>query len=535
VNFSATIQSLINTDAGRQRLFTAVVLSCAFFATAIPLLSAAWLPFVDYPQHLGTVAAMAGQGNPIWAHFFDVELGRVQYLAFYLLAELLALPFGVELGTRLAVVVGLSSLPLAVAAFMRAHDRNVLGAALSSAIALNIFVFWGFLNYCVAFSAALFSLAALARLIKVPSWKNMSLYGALVLICFYAHAQIYGWVAVASLIQVLAAGPRLGLKGTWKVTWRAMVAAIPSVVGMLYWLLNSRLVQQGMAGLRGTAANVVADRGVEFETIAQTVRGWLSHSFGFYHDGGGENIAVFMLAAAVLLVAVRGFQTNGKDSENAHGWAPELIFGLALACYLFLPKSFKLISPINHRFLPLVLALIPVLGPKTLAGWRPRLIVGTVMMALCLYVAQTHLSHFAQSDQEMGDLDTALSHTKPGKRVLGLIYDTGSKVTTLPTYLHSHQYYQAKIGGYAAFGFVEFPISPLVYRQGVAPPPFAVRFEWTPRLHPKRYRKFEHYFDYYLLRVRAGGNAPRFYPLGIQSKPKLLYSSERWKLYARAP
>jgi hypothetical protein len=288
-----------------------------------------------------------------------------------------------------------------------------------------------------------------------------------------------------------------------------------------------------MAGLRGTAANVVADKGIEFETVANTLRSWLSHSFGFYRDGGGENIAVFMMAVAVLLIAMRGLQPRPDEGDSKTSFAPELLFAFALACYLFLPKSYKLIAPINHRFLPLALALIPALGPTHLASWKSRIAVGGAIIALCIYVGGVHSRQFDATDVEMGDLSEALSHTQPGKRLLGLVYDTGSAVVPLPTYLHAHQYYQVQIGGYAAFGFIEFPISPLVYQAGAAPPPFAIRFEWTPRKHPQRFRMYEHYFDYYLLRVRPKQRAPRFYPSGV-AIPQLLYDGSRWKLYKRA-
>ena len=135
----------------------------------------------------------------------------------------------------------------------------------------------------------------------------------------------------------------------------------------------------------------------------------------------------------------------------------------------------------------------------------------------------------------MGDLEEALSHTEPGKTLLGLIYNTGSQVTTVPTYLHSHQYYQAHVGGYAAFGFVEFPISPLVYRQGVAPEPFPVRFEWTPREFPKRYNTYRDFFDYYLLRAGPKHKHRRFYPKDLESPPQVLYKGKRWQLYGKAP
>ena len=65
MNVNATIQSLLHTDAGRQKLWAFAVLGTAFLCTAIPLLNASWLPFVDYPQHVGTIAAMADRKSVV--------------------------------------------------------------------------------------------------------------------------------------------------------------------------------------------------------------------------------------------------------------------------------------------------------------------------------------------------------------------------------------------------------------------------------------------------------------------------------------
>ena len=91
--------------------------------------------------------------------------------------------------------------------------------------------------------------------------------------------------------------------------------------------------------------------------------------------------------------------------------------------------------------------------------------------------------------------------------------------------------YQARVGGLAAFGFVEFPISPLIYRPGAEPPVFPTRFEWTPeRLD---YNVFRTSFDYYLVRTAVDQPTPPFWR--GHKRPNLLFKSPRWALYERAP
>jgi hypothetical protein len=72
---------------GPEAALTLVVLGVASAALAAPLATVAWLPFVDYPQHLGTIAAIHGQGSPTFDRYFVVEYARSQYLLLYVLGD----------------------------------------------------------------------------------------------------------------------------------------------------------------------------------------------------------------------------------------------------------------------------------------------------------------------------------------------------------------------------------------------------------------------------------------------------------------
>ena len=192
-----------------------------------------------------------------------------------------------------------------------------------------------------------------------------------------------------------------------------------------------------------------------------------------------------------------------------------------------------MIEPINHRFLPLALALLPALGPTAALPKRSLWLVSILSIALAAFTGVTHRDRFAEASEEMGDLDDALAHTEPGHRLIGLIFDSGSATIRAPIFLHAHEYYQARVGGLACFSFVEFPKSPVQYRPGAEPPPFPPRFEWEPH-------RYDHHiwgdaFDYWLIRHPAHSTPPRVFnapsPSGAAT-PELVVQTDRWSLFA---
>ncbi|MDQ5859258.1 MAG: hypothetical protein M3542_13405, partial [Acidobacteriota bacterium] len=186
---------------GSSPLLTGLVLAVACGSVAAPLVLAAYLPFVDYPQHLATVGAIHRAGDPAFGDFFTLDFGRSPYLLFYLASHAFAFLLDVETATRLVTVIGVAGLPLALAAYLRANGRPALLGALGAGIALNAWVFWGFVPYALGTTLALGALAALAEAIRTPSWQRLALFGTLAVACFYSHPQMYAWLALACIVQ----------------------------------------------------------------------------------------------------------------------------------------------------------------------------------------------------------------------------------------------------------------------------------------------------------------------------------------------
>ncbi len=553
------------TRAGRPALgsertalwLTAVTLGVATLALAWPLLTCAWLPFTDYPQHLGTIAAIHGQGNPDIARYFVVDYFRSQYLVLYVLGDWLAYPFGVEGAGRATAILSIATLPLALALYLREHGRPAILAAVAAGIAMHVYVFWGFLNYSAGMVTGLVALAAMTRLHRAPDGKSALLLALAALGCFYSHAQLFLWFGLACVVQTLFLAPASGWRHASKVAGIGALAALPSVLAVYAWLHYSNVVEQGEAGSRSGLAAQVSDAPPSFSPIDELLRDWLSHSFSSFNDHAGEQLALAMLSLVLVLVALRGAPAQRAAATApepapaaAFSWrqfwayraplaapyashAPEAVVALTFALYLFAPFSYRYIEPINHRFLPMAIALLPILGPLALSA-RARWLVAVLSCALSVQVASIHVAHFAETDEEMGDLGAVLEQTRPGHRLLGLVYDRQSAVVSSPIYLHAHQYYQARVGGLACFSFVEFPKSPVLYRPGTEPPPFPPRFEWMPESYD--HHVYGDAFDYWLVRHAAHrAMPPPFHapsPTGAPT-PVLVFEADHWSLYAR--
>ena len=525
---------------GSSPVLSGLVLAVACGSIALPLLLAEYLPFVDYPQHLATVAAIHRADDPAFRDFFVVEHGRSPYLLFYLASHLFAFLLDVDNGTRLATVLGVAGLPLAVAAYLRAHGRPAILGALAAGVALNTWVFWGFVSYALGITVALAALAALANAIRFPTLGGFALYGALALAAFFAHPQMYAWLSAASLVEVVAIAPAYGFRRSLLSAGKAILAAIPSVAAVGLWLARSDFLASGEASARNELARLVAGESARFAPVGETLARWLPHSFAVYSDGSGERLAAVFLGVAFLLLFLRLAETRSAAEPSRFGnlpsqppptAAPELVLALSAAAYFFAPVAYKLVEPISHRFLPVALALLAVLGPtdlrrRRLAGWA----AGVALLFLSVETARVHAAHFERTDAEMGEIDDALARTKAGRRVVGLIHDRGSAVVRLPAYLHAHAYYAARVGGYAAYSFAELPKSPVRYRPGFSPPALPPRFEWTPEAFDVS--RDGRFFDYVLVRASPGAPAP---PLsaGEAGGFRLVFDGPRWKLYAK--
>jgi len=104
------------------------------------------------------------------------------------------------------------------------------------------------------------------------------------------------------------------------------------------------------------------------------------------------------------------------------------------------------------------------------------LLLGLAVVASAL-LAVPLINGFREFDREAAPLLRFAEETPPGPRIMGLIFDPGSRVVSHPVFLHAAAVPARLRGGITNFSFALTPHSPLRYRD--SPPP-TFPSEWRP-------------------------------------------------------
>jgi hypothetical protein len=144
------------------------------------------------------------------------------------------------------------------------------------------------------------------------------------------------------------------------------------------------------------------------------------------------------------------------------------------------------------------------------------------------FSAGVAVKNFRGFDREVGPFDEVLAQAKPGRRLIGIIYEQNSRYAKFSAFLHYASYYRARLGGVSSFSFAELPQSPLRYRPETAPPRHPAGWEW----HTNAYRNDVdgRYYDYVLIHGLVDPFAAR--PAGPIFR--LVIRRGSWALYEKS-
>jgi hypothetical protein len=522
---------------------------------------------------------------------FEVTLSRTQYLLVYALGVPLSAVLGAEGAMRLLAAASLVAIPYALRFALRRTGGDERLAALSWPLLWNPQFFLGFLNLLMGVPLALVAIGLFADPARRAEPRRQVALGALALATFYSHLIPFGVLGLgvlttlavppltprslgaaarAVLRQVLFLGPALAAAALWLVRspandaslmaggvgrvaraeWPAVASLARDLSGTLLDVPGDRDERLLLAwGLGLLAAMALASRAPTDDAAAPRAR-WaaplgalafagvylLRHrTFGALWGADAPPEATWgeigfraaMLASVGAFAGLALDRPPAVDAPLAARPSPAWVPALCAALYVVTPSSYGFIWPIHTRF-PLVAALLlPLWLPRRPLGRGAWLLVAAMGAASTGFVVDLRARVAQWQAAELGDLDEALAHARPGRRLVAILAPQSSAwVPNVPT-LHVAAYYQARGGAVATFSFADFPQSPFRYREGAARPPrLPPRWEWTASLDvadPDR-----RYYDYVLVR-RGVTDVPSTDAL----RYRLAFPGRDWLLYER--
>ena len=222
---------------------------------------------------------------------------------------------------------------------------------------------------------------------------------------------------------------------------------------------------------------LLSARNLSFKPFQQNVQEFPEVLANLLRDGGDR--WALRLVTVIAVVAV-GLWLAGQRSTPREGPAERWrIAGLALlAGLLFLLLPFDIrgaVYYLNTRYAHLAAPLLVAAVPPVAGRLRPALLVAGALAAVVL--AAPLGAAFRAFDAEAAPLLRFAEETDPGPRIMGLVFDPGSRVMHHPVFLHAAAVPARLRGGITNFSFARTPHSPIRYR-GTPPPTFPS--EWRP-------------------------------------------------------
>ncbi len=480
-------------ELARRWGFEALFAAVAVYAT-VPLWAVTHPPIQDLPQHMAAIRVLSSYGDPSLAfgQYFDIDLTRTQYLAYYLAAIVLSWPFGVLAANKILITASIVGTPYAMRFLLRALGADERMALFVVPLTWNAHLILGFMNFVAAIPLALAGLALAVRLRGRWTRRRAVALGLVTLLCFYTHVVPFAFLGLGAALVAIGEG--------WRETLRRWIPLVPAALAALIW---TRLSPAGESTL--SAASGGGSRGAaSFMTASQAlteIPGWLTDVLvGALDEQLLVAFGVVLLAAAV----------SGRGREATEGSEPPvpdlrrrvaMLSPLAAALYFLTPASYDWIWPINARF-PLLAIVFAIPALPRQRGWLGAIVLTAVIGIGVASSAEVQRAFVTFDRDEVGALDEAIAAMPEGARVAGLIYDRGSREVKFSPFIHSVAWVQAENGGAVMFTFADFPQSPFTFRDGHRPPRVPPRWEWMPQaVDPARDLGW---YDYVLVRGGPG-------------------------------
>jgi hypothetical protein len=455
----------------------------ALLVGATPLWSGRQLPMVDLPQHLHLISVLHRLDDPttLYPRLFVARGELTPYLGYYHLVSGLNWLLPLELANRLFLTLMVTGLPLAMAFLLRALGRPRWPAALTLPFAYGDSFGWGFVNSNASFVLALVAAALFLRSLTDVAWRTRwaVAHGAILIAVLLMHVQGFGFLALALPWLLFTTRVPDSERGWWRPRFPTVLSALPAVGLFAVWgagrLLAPAQVEEGAPWKAW--GPLLSQRNLAWKPLAQNLDEFPRVLANLVRDGSDRWGLRAVTAVAILgmLLWIVGQRAPWREGPLERWRLPGLAV-IAFALFLALPFDIRgAVYYLNTRYAHLAAPLMVASVPPLSARLRPWLLGLAAVSALVLAVPLG--SAFRTFDGEAAPLLRFAEETPAGPRIMGLIFDSGSRVMSHPVFLHAASVPARLRGGITNFSFALTPHSPLRYRS--TPPP-TFPSEWRP-------------------------------------------------------
>lgn len=458
----------------------------------LPLWVGSHLPMVDLPQHLHLISALHRLEDPttLYPQLFAAREELTPYLGYYYTVSLLNWLLPLELANRLFLSACVAGLPLALAFLLRSLGRAAWPSLLALPLAYGDCFGWGFINYQASLPLALVCCGLFVRALTQAGhrWRQAAALAVALAATLLFHVQAFlflalglPWLLLTTRVPEPVRGP--GALRAWvRPRLPALAGVVPGVALFLMWVvLRLGAPSEVQPGVPWKAwGPALSPQNLAFKSFEHNRSELLAVLANLLRDETDRwpLMAVGVVAAAALVAGLLAREPGSAGAEGAlERWRMAGLAGLALGLFFLLPFDIRGYAYyVNTRYAPLAAALVLAALPQVRAELRRPLLAAATACALLL--AGVLGRGFAAFSREAAEWEALVAATAPRARVMGLVFDKGSRVVRHPVYLHSAAVLARARGGSTNFSFALTPHSPLRYR-GEPPPTFPS--EWQPQ------------------------------------------------------
>ncbi|MGA2451134.1 MAG: hypothetical protein ABTD50_20940 [Polyangiaceae bacterium] len=472
----------------------------------------AWIvrhpPLQDLPFHMATLRQVHNYADPAYgfARDYVLNLGSTQYAFYYVVGTVLAYVVGVPDASRLMMTLYLGGTVLAMRALLLALGKDPRLCLLVVPLLVNLLFLYGLLPFMCGIALMFGALALAVTYVEEPTPVRGASLALAALALFYTHVVPYALFGVTFLFLFPWSRPK---------QWIAAACPVaPSVLAVAWWVFLSPQGQKSSSALASALAHAPYREGLA--KFAQ----W---SIDVFRDSSDE---WHFIALGLLVIAAIGLSQADPDVAKPSSRAMAVIPILSTILYFSTGDWLGDVWLVSQRFpVPALMGLIPLL--RMPGGLRGACIAG-FSIVLAASSTLNVCRHFIQFErEEVGNIQGAIDAMKPGKRVVGLMFDRASEILNDSPFVHYVSYYQVEKGGVVQFSNSGALYWPVRFRPGHYPPPGGkpyVGWEWYPDRVP--IEEIYPYYDYVLSRGPGFSPPPGTFRLAWHEDPWFVYARE---------